>query len=127
MSARELARLTKRLEAMRAAIDEACGIIELGDRRETRMTHCWKDRREWIEETCGFHSPEHLATYNEPGATCLLEDGHEGPHEWTPDEGITVQRLLAADGPAGGRVPELTLAEWRRLYVLLDAARKARR
>lgn len=34
------------------------------------------------------------------------------------------QRLLASDGPAGGRPPALTLAEWRKLYVLLDRARK---
>lgn len=33
-------------------------------------------------------------------------------------------RLLASDGPAGGQPPDLTLAEWRTLYQLLDAARK---
>jgi hypothetical protein len=36
------------------------------------------------------------------------------------------QRLLAGDGPAGGRPPELSLEEWRRLYVTLDRARKTR-
>ena len=25
-----------------------------------------------------------------PDATCLLPDGHTGPHEWTPDEDITI-------------------------------------
>jgi len=30
------------------------------------------------------------------------------------------QRLLAADGPCGGLPPDLTLAEWRDLYVTLS-------
>lgn len=34
------------------------------------------------------------------------------------------QRLLAGDGPAGGQPPELSLSEWRKLYVTLDNARK---
>lgn len=34
------------------------------------------------------------------------------------------QRLLAGDGPAGGRPPEISLEEWRRMYVVLDRARK---
>lgn len=36
------------------------------------------------------------------------------------------QRLLAGDGPAGGQPPELSLAEWRTLYVTLDKARKGK-
>lgn len=36
------------------------------------------------------------------------------------------QRLLASDGPAGGRPPDITLAEWRELYeTLVDARRMA--
>ena len=34
------------------------------------------------------------------------------------------QRLRASDGPAGGQPPDLSLAEWRRLYVTLDNARR---
>lgn len=34
-------------------------------------------------------------------------------------------RLLAGDGPAGNQPPDLTLYEWRRLYVILDTARRA--
>lgn len=34
------------------------------------------------------------------------------------------QRLLASDGPAGNQPPDLSLAEWRRLYGILDGARK---
>lgn len=53
--------------------------------------HCWKDKREWALETFGEHSDEHLATHMDGGnATCLLEDGHEGPHEWTADGDIVV-------------------------------------
>lgn len=32
------------------------------------------------------------------------------------------QRLLASDGPAGGQPPDITLAEWRELYVKLTKA-----
>lgn len=32
------------------------------------------------------------------------------------------QRLLAADGPAGKQAPDLSLAEWRKLYLLLTSA-----
>lgn len=35
------------------------------------------------------------------------------------------ERLLADDGPVGARPPDLSLAEWRQLYVILDDARKA--
>jgi hypothetical protein len=34
-------------------------------------------------------------------------------------------RLLASDGPAGGQPPDLSLAEWRKLYLILDRARSA--
>lgn len=33
------------------------------------------------------------------------------------------QRLLAGDGPAGSLPPDISLAEWRRMYVVLDRAR----
>lgn len=35
------------------------------------------------------------------------------------------ERNLANDGPAGGFPPQMTLAEWRDLYVTLDNARNA--
>lgn len=34
------------------------------------------------------------------------------------------QRLLAADGPAGNQPPDISLTEWRDLYIKLDQARK---
>jgi hypothetical protein len=36
------------------------------------------------------------------------------------------QRLLVSDGPASGP-PDISLAEWRRMYRVLDKARKANR
>ena len=54
------------------------------------MTHCWKDEREHIEEAYGVGSDEWHAGFDGPGGTCLLLDGHDGPHEFTPDDEITV-------------------------------------
>jgi len=61
------------------------------------VNHCWKGKREWIEETQGVGSPEWCAIVgdyysDEPyhDATCLLPAGHDGPHDFTPDEEIMV-------------------------------------
>lgn len=35
-------------------------------------------------------------------------------------------RLLATDGPCGGLPPDMSLAEWRELYTVLDKARHVR-
>jgi len=48
--------------------------------------HCWADKasqyeigtEEWVD-----------AVVN--SATCLLPDGHDGPHEWTPDEEFEIE------------------------------------
>ena len=37
-----------------------------------KLIHCWEDGGEEI------------------GSTCLLPDGHDGPHEFTPDSEIMV-------------------------------------
>jgi hypothetical protein len=42
-----------------------------------RMRHCWFD----------FESSEYLQM---PGHTCMLPDGHDGPHEPTPDAEIMI-------------------------------------
>lgn len=59
------------------------------------MLHCWKGRAEDIEERFGFHSPEHLATYNDEPATCMRERDHAGEHDFTPDSqiGVTFKEL----------------------------------
>jgi hypothetical protein len=51
------------------------------------MTHCWTSRL----ECCEWGSDEWFRTLDEEPATCLLAEGHEGPHEWTPDEEIVVE------------------------------------
>jgi hypothetical protein len=55
-----------------------------------RRTHCWKDLHTHVEEAFGFGSDDWAASFNKPGATCMLEDGHAGPHEWTDDDRIGV-------------------------------------
>jgi hypothetical protein len=55
-----------------------------------RILHCWQDKREWMARTHGEHSDEAIDTYMNGNGTCLLPAGHEGPHEWTPDDQIVV-------------------------------------
>lgn len=64
--------------------------------------HCWKDKGEWIEETYGRWSDEHIeheqqryqAYENDdvehPGGTCMLPKGHDGPHVFTSDDDIVI-------------------------------------
>ncbi len=60
------------------------------------MSHCWMGRTEWIEETYGYLSEEYIAdaadAYDDSymSSTCMLLDGHEGPHEFTRDDQITI-------------------------------------
>jgi hypothetical protein len=42
-------------------------------------TRCWEDRRSYYVD------------WDSPAETCMLPDGHDGPHEWTPDSEIVVQ------------------------------------
>lgn len=51
--------------------------------------HCWTGNDEAAEQEHGFGSPEWAEAYQEP-ATCMLPHGHEGPHEFTPDDRIGV-------------------------------------
>lgn len=54
------------------------------------MTHCWKGLAEWCQETHGEESTAYWdALHGEP-MTCILEHGHAGPHEWTPDANIRI-------------------------------------
>jgi hypothetical protein len=62
------------------------------------MIHCWEDGparcrvtgeildNEW--KVCGRHwdSEKPCAI----GSTCMLEKDHKGPHQWTPDDGISI-------------------------------------
>lgn len=50
--------------------------------------HCWAD----YMETLPFGSQEWIdCIVEDKNASCLLEHGHEGPHEWTPDKEIVVK------------------------------------
>lgn len=66
--------------------------------------HCWKGYAEWVCEHYGvkhwWEAPDEAKAliigdgdlntgFND--ATCLLPDGHEGPHEWTPDNEIIIR------------------------------------
>ena len=53
------------------------------------MLHCWKCNQEAAEEEFGHGSDEWAKAFSEPG-TCMLEDGHAGPHQFTPDDRITI-------------------------------------
>ena len=44
----------------------------------------------WAENTFGSLSDEYINTYINGNATCMLPAGHDGPHEWTPDDEIVV-------------------------------------
>ena len=68
------------------------------------MKHCWMGKGEYLQEKFGQTSEEY-AQYEgslwgcdehnwgqriNPGHTCMLEDGHEGEHEFTSDAEIGV-------------------------------------
>jgi len=58
---------------------------------KTIKVHCWKDKGDWIAEKHGVSSDEwiHFMMTGE-SATCMLEKDHQGEHQWTSDEDITV-------------------------------------
>ncbi|MDY0059811.1 MAG: hypothetical protein RBU45_08385 [Myxococcota bacterium] len=56
-----------------------------------RPLHCWQDRLDWVwQKGAKLGSPEYLDAIEHP-ATCMLPAGHEGPHEWMPDEEIVIE------------------------------------
>lgn len=64
-----------------------CGAGMGAEGREAPVLHCWADRR----DCCAWGSEEWVQTFVLGNATCLLADGHDGPHSWTPDEEIEVE------------------------------------
>ncbi len=57
-----------------------------------KMVHCWADKMEVLGiekfyETLEDDNPEGI------GSTCMLEDGHEGPHKFVRDDLIGVTFL----------------------------------
>jgi hypothetical protein len=71
--------------------------------------HCWAGREEVDEK---WRAEVYLVTEEEPGQTCLLPAGHDGPHEWTPDSRITVSfpRHLPDCNPELGCMKECPVA-----------------
>ena len=66
------------------------------------MVHCWADKGEFIEERFGFYSSECFNYLVEDDrCSCLLPDGHDGPHEWTPDKDIVIT-FKESTASAGG-------------------------
>ena len=55
------------------------------------MVHCLKDNTEYAEEKYGLHSKEHLDSYDEESAACMLPDGHEGDCELVPTDQIIIR------------------------------------
>ena len=56
----------------------------------TKVLHCWKGKVQHMEEEYGFGSTEWAEAVCEGDGTCMLPAGHDGPHEWTPDDQIIV-------------------------------------
>lgn len=59
------------------------------------MPHCWKDEREHIEDVSGRPWWEHDPDMQ--GATCMLEDGHDGAHVFTDDSEIRLAFVPSED------------------------------
>jgi hypothetical protein len=59
----------------------------------SRVVHCWQGKREWIEDTYGDTSDEYYdyMASDEPSSTCMLLEGHDGPHAWTNGNEIVVR------------------------------------
>lgn len=57
---------------------------------ENRVLHCWADYTEHVIKQHGFGSEQYVDAVLDGGATCMRERGHDGDHEWTPDEDIGI-------------------------------------
>jgi hypothetical protein len=55
---------------------------------EKRTVHCWMGKSAHIAETQGYNEAWAEAWNND--ATCMLEHGHEGDHDWVSDKDISV-------------------------------------
>jgi hypothetical protein len=62
-----------------------------------RALHCWKDEREHLADVHGWGTDAYWNAWAltwdgdvSLDGTCMLEAGHDGPHEFTPDSDIGV-------------------------------------
>ena len=54
------------------------------------MVHCWELKSEYMAEVYGENSEEYFdALVNE--GICLLPAGHEGPHEFVPEDEVGIR------------------------------------
>lgn len=60
-----------------------------------RPVHCWADGPEetilFDDETGAGDEGQWWGRVRSIGSTCMLPDGHPGPHQFTPDDEITVE------------------------------------
>jgi len=54
------------------------------------MVHCWKLKSEYMAEIYGEDSEEYIKALANDGI-CLLPDGHEGPHEFVPEDEVVIR------------------------------------
>jgi hypothetical protein len=77
---------------------------------EERVLHCWMGRREATEEAyeavhgkdSWWGSEPFCETWQDDwkDGTCMLEAGHDGPHEFTDDDCIGVTFVPAEELPS---------------------------
>lgn len=70
---------------MRPAVTRGLRVVPT---MKTAKIPCLTGRREFAQQKWGDLSPEHVARMIDPApdSTCLLWEGHKGPHEWTPND-----------------------------------------
>lgn len=96
---------------------------------EEKMTHCWKDKTDFVIEKFGMDSPEYVDAIVNSG-TCMLEDGHDGPCEFTADDQIIISfapRRIQRKRCKGWRMPSNTVyvgrpTKWGNPYNTGDPA-----
>lgn len=74
------------------------GLKAAGLRPKSMYKRCWQDKAQFFADEFGEFSDKALEAQQRPG-TCLLPDGHSGPHEFTADDRITVSFRATAQSP----------------------------
>ena len=60
-------------------------------KERAKTLHCWKDKLEHTIERYGWGSDEYCTVLDSDDGTCMLADGHDGPHIFTPDDQIIIE------------------------------------
>lgn len=57
------------------------------------MIPCMRSELDFVEQAFGWRSRQFMAVLNRGcGGTCMLPDGHKGPHLFTPDRNLAAER-----------------------------------